>query len=273
MKRSLSLLVIVAATVLGLRPAHAQMLSRGDLFGPGAPPPMVAIEVGLGKHQQQGTYDAACGCTFQDGTGSGLFGSIAFELPLDYEWAIGLKGGIDFKNTASTTAITDQAIISNPNTGTTDTGYTLSGMSIDRVGTVKTTYAVLNPYVQYQFFRMGPFVQAGPSFGFLMSNHFTHVRNLLSTTATINGTTYDNLRFSSSGTTEETVEDGPITDASGMRIGLLISAGYNIGVSERSVLSPLLTYDFPITAIRSSAASGWKIGSLYISAVLKFKLD
>ena len=273
MKRSLSLFIMIAATLGVLRPAHAQLISHGDLFGPGAPPPMVGIELGFGKHQQQGTFFAACGCTFQDGTGTGLVGSLVFELPLDYEWSIGLKAGIDFKNTSSTTAGLDSTVIANANPNGKDTSYALGYMAVDRTGTVKTTYAVIAPYVQYQFFRMGPFVQVGPSIGFLIANHFNDLRTLPSTTASVGGTDYTDLRFQTSGTTEETAEDGAITDVSSLRIGLLISAGYNISVSERSVLSPLLTYDFPITPIRTSLASGWKIGSLYASAVLKFKLD
>src|SRR4051812_30058623 len=77
--------------------SQAQILSHGDLFGPGAPPPMIGIELGLGTHQQQGTYNAACGCTFANGSGEGFLGNLVFELPLDYEWALGAKAGIDFK--------------------------------------------------------------------------------------------------------------------------------------------------------------------------------
>ena len=250
--------------------ADAQFLSHGDLFGPGAPPPMIGIEVGLGKHAQQGTFNANCFCTFQNGTGTGFMGSLVFEVPLDYEWAIGVKGGIDFKNTTSTTPVFDTVVIS----ATGSQNDTLPSLLINRIGDVKTTYLALSPYIQYQFFRMGPFVQAGPTFGFLMANHFTHTRQMTSTSVG----SFSNLRFASNGTEEETVQDDPITNVNSLRIGLLISAGYNISISERSVLSPLLSYDFPLTSLRSDASgvegsSGWKIGSLYASAVLKFKLD
>jgi hypothetical protein len=53
----------------------------------------------------------------------------------------------------------------------------------------------------------------------------------------------------------------------------LLSAGYNIQVSERSVFSPLITYDFPLTATGNTGGSSWKIGSLYATAELKFRLD
>ena len=249
--------------------AEAQFLSRGNVFGPGAPPPLAGIELGFGNHSQQGSYNADCGCTFTNGTGTGLVLSLVFELPLSYEWAVGVKGGIDFRNTTSEQGVKDVAVVSAAN-GTVDT---LMSVPINRVGAVKTTYFALTPYLQYQFFRMGPFVQVGPSFGFLVANKFTQTRQLLQTTATINGKDYPNLRFQSNGTTEEVVQDGAITDVNGLRLGLGVSAGYNVSVSERSILTPQLTYDLPLSTIRSTNATDWKIGSLYASAVLKFKLD
>src|SRR5205823_6565818 len=96
MKRILLVCTCVVLAVLA-RTSHAQILSRGDLFGPGAPPPMAGIQVGLGEHTQQGTFTADCGCTFESGTGSGFLGMALFELPLDYEWAVGIMIGPDFK--------------------------------------------------------------------------------------------------------------------------------------------------------------------------------
>src|SRR5438094_642147 len=80
-----SFALLVALGPGGASTSHAQILSHGDLFGPGAPPPMVGIELGVGKHTQQGTYLAACGCTFQNGSGAGFMGNLVFELPLDYD--------------------------------------------------------------------------------------------------------------------------------------------------------------------------------------------
>jgi hypothetical protein len=68
-----------------------QILSRGNLFGPGAPPPMVGIEIGLGQHTEQGNLACDCGANFSGGTGTGLLGNLLFELPLDYDWAVGIK--------------------------------------------------------------------------------------------------------------------------------------------------------------------------------------
>jgi hypothetical protein len=232
---------------------------------------MIGLEVGLGTHQQQGTYDASCGCTFESGTGTGFLGSLVFELPLDYEWAVGLKGGIDFKNTSGTKHVIDTAIIVDQ---TNDEIDTLTPWDLNRIGNVKTTYVNFTPFVQYQFFRMGPFVQTGLGVGILVANHFEHHRELLSTDATLaSGRQLHNIRFNSSGTREETVEDAEITDVSKLRLGVQLAAGYNIAVSERSILTPMLTYDFPLTTIRDQKAADWKIGSLYASAVLKFKLD
>jgi hypothetical protein len=267
--RSVSVALILVVGLLSHREASAQLLSSGDLFGPGAPPPMLGIEIGLGEHQQLGTFDCDCGSSFGQGSGTGFLGSILFELPIDYEWAVGFKGSIDFKNISSTIGTNDTVVFNDP----LDQKVTIPVFPMDRNAYVQTTYVDLTPYVQYQFFRMGPFVQAGVDVGLLIANHFTQQRQLTNTSAKIGDTIYNNIRFSSNGTTEETIQDSSINNVNKLRLGLVLSAGYNIPISDRSILSPMLTYDFPFTTIRDVAANGWKIGSLYASVVLKFRLD
>lgn len=261
---TLALLLALFVPAIG----HAQIISRGDLFGPGAPPPFAGVEVGLGKHAQQGFFDASCGCKFENGEGSGLIASAFFELPLDYEWAIGLKGSFDAKNTSSAVSLNDTAVVQD-NSGHTDTAV----LNVNRTSAISTRYIVVAPYAQYQFFRMGPFLQAGPSIGFLIGSKYEQNRELNTTEANINGNRVTNLRFQNGTLTEPIDKPQDIPDVSGLRIGILLSAGYNIQVSERSVFSPLLTYDFPLTVISNTRASGWKIGSLYASAEIKFRLD
>jgi hypothetical protein len=132
---------------------------------------------------------------------------------------------------------------------------------------------MIAPYAQYQFFRMGPFIQAGPAIDVLIGSDYNQNRELSQTQAVVNGHTANNLRFQNGTLTEPIELPQEIPGVSGLRLGLLLSAGYNIQVSERSVFSPLLTYDFPLTVITNTNASGWKIGSIYASAELKFRLD
>ncbi|HEX5316798.1 MAG TPA: hypothetical protein VFX22_09110 [Candidatus Kapabacteria bacterium] len=262
------MLLLVAASFYAPA-AHAQILSRGNLFGPGAPPPMVGVEIGFGEHSQQGNLLCDCGANFTTGTGTGLLGSLLFELPLDYEWAVGIKGGIDFKNFSTNANELEDVIVVPPNTSQLDT----VPMYVNRTGKVTATYLGFTPYVQYQFFRMGPFVQGGVDVGFLVSNNLTQDRQLLQTSVTTqSGLTLNNLTFAN-GTTSESIQEGANKNVNTLRLGLLLSAGYNIQVSERSVLSPLLTYDFPLTATGNTSASNWKIGSLYATAEIKFRLD
>src|SRR6185503_10391029 len=108
---------------------------------------------------------------------------------------------------------------------------------------------------------------------FLVSNHFTHTRQLTTTQIEIAGQTYSNLRFEKTGTREEEVESGDIPNVKGLRLGAQLTVGYDIGLSERSIVAPMFTYDLPLSTIRDDAATGWKIASLNFSAVLRFKLD
>src|SRR5687768_15792398 len=109
--RKALLIGMVALLGMSAVPGSAQILSRGDFFGPGALPPTAGIELGLGLHREQGNFQAICNCTFEDGTGSGLLAALTFNLPLDYDWAIGLKAGIDFKGFATEAMIIDTAQI------------------------------------------------------------------------------------------------------------------------------------------------------------------
>ena len=226
---------------------------------------MFGIEIGFGQHSEMGTLDCNCGSTFPDGTGTGLLGSLFFELPIDYEWAIGIKGGIDFKNFSTTTNVNEVAVLELP-----DSNHAVS-VNDNRVANVKTTYLDFAPYVQYQFFRIGPFLQMGLDVGFLIANSLTQNRQLPEgTSVNVGGQTVNNVTYPN-GTLTEQIQLGP-TGATSLRLGLLLSAGYNIQVSERSVFAPLITYDFPLTVASNANGSSWKIGSLYASALLKFQL-
>lgn len=191
--------------------------------------------------------------------GHGTDRLVAFQLPLDYEWAIGIKGGIDFKNFSTTQNVNENVVV------VADSTYP-ANINDNHTAVIKTTYLDFAPYLQYQFFRMGPFVQVGLDAGFLIANSLTQTRQLPEGT-TIGGQT---VTFTN-GTLTETIQAGS-TQVNSLRLGLLVSAGYNIQVSERSVFSPLITYDFPLTVAGSTGGSNWKIGSLYASALLKFQL-
>ncbi len=264
--------VIVCLVVSIPHSSSAQLISHGDLFGPGAPPPLFGVELGFGSHKQQGVYQAACKCDFPEGSGTGFMGSLVFELPVTYEWVLGLKGGIDFKNTFSRVSISDTATIRFPRPIQGDS-VTTGVITFDRLGTVKTTYLTFSPFVQYQFFRLGPFIQAGLGVSILIANHFTHQRELTSSTVTpLNGTPIQNLRFEN-GTLDETLQDGPITDARGLRLGALLGVGYDISMNERAVIAPMITLDLPLTTIRDPLATGWKMQSIFASIELKYKLN
>jgi|SRR5665213_2334941 len=267
---ALTVLMLVTIACWAAPPAaHAQILSRGNLFGPGATPPLVGVEIGFGQHAEQGNLHCDCGADFQSGTGTGLLGSLLFELPLDYEWAIGIKTSIDFKNLTTNENLNQTVIVVQQNS----TIYDTVPMYVQRIGKITATYLSFAPYAQYQFFRMGPFVQAGVDVGFLVGNNLRQDRSLLTTSVTLpDGTTVNNLTFTN-GTETENIQSAPNTNVNTLRLGLLLSAGYNIQVSDRSVFSPLLTYDFPITTTGNTEISNWKIGSLYATAEIKFRLD
>jgi hypothetical protein len=251
--------------------SYGQILSRGDLFGPGAPPARAGVEVGIGLNRQEGTFNAACNCEFADGKGTGFIANLVFELPLNYDWAISLKAGVNAMTTASDVIVIDNATIRYEPGDSLATGK----IRFNRHGDVSTTYLTLIPGVKYQFFRGGPFIQLGAGIGFLvLGNSFTHTRQLSSSTVVLeDGSTVEGVTFES-GTLEETLEDGEIKDVEKLRLSAIISAGYDIPLSDKALISPMVGYDFPFTTLRSnSTATDWKISSLQLMVGLKFILE
>lgn len=268
-------IVVAVIVVFSATSSNAQILSRGDLFGPGAPPPMIGVELGLGAHQQQGTYQAICHCQFEGGSATGFLGGLLFELPLNYEWTIGLGAKLDFKGLNNTSLVGDTASLRLE--GKQDS--VLSGtVYLQRTGSVRETFLTLAPFVRYEFYRNGPFVQAGPGISFLLSSNFKHVRELLGSTLTLvdnagNSAKYNNIHFEN-GTNTEELENHTIDNVKTLRLGLLLTVGYDIPVGDNSVIAPMLTYDLPLTTVRDNILSkDWKISTIFFSVGLKYKLD
>ena len=274
MKKNNRIVGFALLLLLAASPLRAQILSRGDLFGPGAPPPMIGVELGLGTHSQNGQFQAICKCEFSGGSGSGFLGGLLFELPVSYEWTFGLGLKFDFKNFTTTTVVHDTAVITYVEKDSIASGP----FGFTRNGSVKETFLTIAPFVRYEFFRNGFFLQAGPGIGFLLSSNFTHTRELNSSTIILdNGQTITNVRFEN-GTRSETLESGKIVNAATTRISALVTAGWDIPVGDNAVIAPMITYDFPFTTVRpnsigASGATDWKITTLYFSVGLKYKLD
>ncbi|MDP4230800.1 MAG: outer membrane beta-barrel protein [Bacteroidota bacterium] len=275
-----NLIVGFALLLLLAAPLHGQILSRGDLFGPGAPPPMIGVELGLGSHQQNGTFQAICKCEFPAASGTAFLGGLLFELPVSYEWTFGLGVKVDFKGYSSSTTVNDTATVTNNATAEVGSG----SFYFQRNGSIKETFLVFAPFVRYEFFRNGPFVQVGPGIDILISSNFTHTREITTSSIVLTGIppdtghfTIDNVRFQN-GTRSETLESGKIANAATTRISALITGGWDIPVGDNAVLAPMITYDFPFTKVRDNSvgangAQDWKITSLFFSVGLKYKLE
>lgn len=273
----ITIVLVVLAVSLGANRSNAQILSRGDLFGPGAPPAMIGVELGLGLHQQQGTYQAACNCEFTDGSMTGFLGGLLFELPIDYEWTVGMAVKFDFKGVNNSTITQDTATLQDLSNDTVTNGI----IFMHRVGEVRETFLTLNPFIRYEFYRNGPFLQIGPGIGFALSSSFKHTRELLSSTVQLLdnnhqpiGVPLQGVTFAN-GTNSETLEDDKqVANINSLQLTFNATIGYDIPVGDNAVIAPMLTYALPLTTVRPDIQStGWKVSSLYFSAGFKYKLD
>lgn len=268
-RQSLSVLLLVCLAIGSATTSHAQILSRGDLFGPGAMPPMLSLEAGFGQHVQAGTFDCQCGATFEGQSGNGFLANLMFELPLDYSWVLGIKGGIDFKNIKGSEIKVEQGVI---RYAYANDSLTLENPTFDRTSKVDLTYLGVAPFIKYQFERLGPFVQLAPHFQFLVSSHLNHQRELL-TTRFVDEQGQEHPIVFNNGDQFETLEDYEVPFVKGMRISLQMTAGYDIELSETSLIAPMITYELPFTTVRDELASDWKINSFFGSVAIKFRMD
>jgi hypothetical protein len=262
--------IITTFILLGIHNVSAQILSRGDLFGPGAPPARAGVELGLGLQRQEGSFQAACRCEFTDGKGTGFLGALVFELPVNYDWAFSLKAGITAMNANATNLIVDTATMRfEPGDS-----VTFGTIRFNRKGDVNATYLMITPGIRYQFFRGGPFLHLGAGIGILLSSKFTHVRELTSSKVTLlnDGSVHDGVTFEN-GTMEETLEDGEIAQVNKTRISLVLGGGYDLPMSEKALLSPMVMYDLPLSKLRDPLADNWKMSSLMLMIGLKYILE
>jgi hypothetical protein len=272
-KHLLSVLALTGITFGAASSADAQLFSRGDLFGPGALPPMFSIEGGFGQHVQSGTFDCDCGATFEGQSANGFLANLMYELPLDYSWVIGLKGGIDFKGLKGSQVKNETVVVT---VAPKDDTLLIRNVNIDRTDKVDLTYLGFSPFIKYQFSRVGPFVQVGPNIQFLVSSHILHQRELISPFL-VNVGTPENpemipIKFNN-GERTETLQDEELTTANGTRISLQITGGWEFELSEHSLIAPMVTYEMPFTTVRDDLANDWKINSIFGSVAIKFRLD
>ncbi len=268
-----AVVVLMLGLMFGASDSGAQILSRGDMFGPGAPPAMIGVELGMGMHSQQGTYQALCHCEFTGGSETGFLAGLMFELPLSYEVTVGLGAKFDFGGLDNTALVEDVATIrfENPVDSVTS-----SAIHFQRNGTVRMTTLIFNPFIRYEFYRNGPFVQVGPGIGLVLSSSFVHTRELLSSTVTLtdgsvlHGVVFENSRSN----TEELENDSPIPNINNLQLSAQLTVGYNIPVGDNSVIAPMITYGLPLSKVRDNIlATDWKISTIYATLGLKMKLD
>jgi hypothetical protein len=272
-KQLFSVLLLASASIGAASTAHAQLFSRGDLFGPGALPPMFSIEAGFGKHVQSGSFDCDCGATFEGQSANGFLANLMYELPIDYSWVIGLKGGIDFKGLKGSKLTHEDMVVTFADRGDS---LAVKDANFDRTDVVDLTYIGFTPFIKYQFTRVGPFVQAGPNIQFLVSSHILHRRELTSPYVIDRGTPGNPdivpIKFNN-GERFETLQDEELTTANGTRISLQVTGGWEFELSDHSVIAPMVTYELPFTTVRDDLAKDWKITTIFGSVAIKFRID
>lgn len=268
-KKLLSVLMLSGVALGAADTAQAQLFSRGDLFGPGALPPMFSIEAGFGQHVQGGSFDCDCGATFSGQSANGFLANLMYELPLDYTWVLGLKGGIDFKGLKGSTLKQEDIVVTFADR---QDSLTVRNATLDRTDVVDLTYVGFSPFLKYQFSRVGPYVQLGPNIQFLVSSHILHRRELLAPFTIEREGQQIPIKFNN-GERFEILQDEELTTANGTRISLQVTGGWDFELSEHSLISPMITYELPFTTVRDDLADNWKITSLYGSVAIKFRMD
>ncbi len=206
------------------------------------------IELGAGFDIQKGVFTAPCACQYSDGSGYAIRAAVAYDYFSSDGLLFGMKPGVDYKQFASAhTYISPDR-----------------ELNLRDSANISQTYLTVDPFVRYTFTGTDLFVQAAPSFAYVIGSHFYQHKTYL------NGSRWGD------GKADSTWEDGPLENSFKTRIAARVSAGYRFALFGAYV-APTVTADLPLSELGSADATNtrtsyWAITTIYCSLGVFFKI-
>ncbi len=197
-----------------------------------------AIEVGPAYNIQKGTFVAPCGCTFADGYGLGLIGSVSASFFSLGGFSVGLGTGVDVQKFTSHEV---------------DPATLLQYANGDQEE-IKLAYVNIDPYIRYQIPGTGLFFQVSPGIDYLVSSSFNHIAGAVAvedTTISFNPTDAVDIHKAS--------------------YHAKVSVGYSFGLLGMA-LEPSIYAKQPLSNLSAAATDEWHVTTLYAALAIRFGL-
>lgn len=208
--------------------------------------------IGIGYNLHLGDFITTCNCEYSGGTGFGPTAGLFAEYPLTKDWSI--YGGVFYQDLRAEFTKNETRL-----------EYAQDGsfvnVNFERNAGVTISYIDFQANAKWRTGFYSLYVSAGPSIGFLQSNHIKETEKILT----------PGFVFSSNRTNQTTFLDGDLPEKSFLRAAVHFAAGYDFMISPRFIVMPELGFQLPITTVTSND-NNWRASVLIISVFVKIGL-
>jgi hypothetical protein len=243
-------------------PIYGQNLANPLI--PQAPPlkSELGLFVGLGQNIELGTfYTTGCPCQFDGGTGLDFLIGALYEHELEPKIRYGIAVGYNLKTLNS--SFQEREEIGFWNQTASDSEHVPIWFRYRTQSNF--SYIPVIPFLKWQPSKLF-FLKLGLDVSFLASSHMTHTKEVLDQTATLSDGQTVSVMFKDSlnnGATVETLYDKNFPSPNSIIWSLEPSLGFNIPLSKKIFLSPVLQFSIPLSTVATNGNgfkfSAWRI--------------
>lgn len=212
--------------------------------------------IGGGSYNiQLGNYKGICDCSYEKGKGFGPVGGAVIEYELNNTWGIVAKISFNDFSMESTNRFQRKTLVGTP--------PEQISLEYERKISFELSYINIELSGKWMTGIYQSYVTVGLSNGFIGNNYLKDVERLISA----------EYFYSQAGTKEITFQEGHIDNIYTMktRIAAVTSVGYDISFFDDFVISPEISYHYPLTPIVKEQSS-WKVSSVQFSILVKYGL-
>ncbi len=265
--------VLVVCVALISIPTFSQEESLSSPIDPSKYPKQkeIGFMIGPGVNFQSGSFFSSCPCEFEGGSGFGFTFGPNYERDVFTATKIGAAILFDFSSiAASYVEIEDIEARSQ----TSDYSEVIP-ISIENTADAAFFSVGILPYFKWEplhFF----FVRGGLHVSYLATSNLKHTQTLLQNTVVLSNKEIGVVKLlddngNPAPDNELVIEDVDFPELNPLRIGFVPALGFNARVSERLFVSPVVSYEYPLTNV-SDQGDNFKINSLRFFLELRYAI-
>jgi hypothetical protein len=258
-------IILLLALFAYFCPVYGQNLSTP--LEPQAPPlkSELGLFIGLGQNVELGSFNTSgCPCEFEGGTGLDFIIGALYEHEIVPAIRYGIAVGYNPKSLTST--FREREMVGFMPKGASDSEYVPIWFRYRTQSNF--SYFPVIPYLKWQPSKI-MFLKLGLDASFLVSSHLTHTKEVLDNTATLSTGEIVSVSFAD-GTNTHTLADGKFPSPNSMVWSLEPSLGFNIQLSKKIFLSPVLQFSIPLSTV-ADYGNGFKFSAWRI--IFELRMD